>query len=100
MPKPYLKPGLMFKFKVKPRANGNWDIKNLTTDEMLFLRDLMGRFADNPGDGGIRAHFHTHLMCRITSALGLSVFYKNRWKITGHEVREGVVLHCKRNEWL
>jgi hypothetical protein len=52
-----------------PEPEPVFSITGLTVDEMYFLRDVMGRFADNPGDGGIKVHFHTTLYREIVKAL-------------------------------
>lgn len=74
-----------------------YDITGLTREEAEFLRDLTGRFADNPGDNGIARHAHTTLFAKLAEALGYGE-KKFRFYVT----REGLprwddpVLHCRR----
>jgi len=85
----------------KPLPPATYDITGLTEDEAVFLRDLMGIFADNPGDNGIDAHFHTSLYARLYE-LNLRPGYRG-WTFTAAvsdtegSMQGGVnCLHCKR----
>lgn len=78
--------------KPQPLPEPTFSITGLTRDEMHFLRDLTGNFADNPGDGGIRNHFHTSLYVQICHILKEGPRYANAYKF----IATGSVFHCSR----
>lgn len=89
------------KVKYKPAQRivepPTYSITGLTKDEMDFLRDLMGKFADNPGDGGIKEHFHTKLFCKILRATGdYAVNYSQKYVFSANIGFGGLTLHCKK----
>jgi hypothetical protein len=84
--------------KPQPEPEKTYSITGLTRDEMEFLRDLTGRFADNPGDGGLVRHFHTHLYCSIRRALGNGSYYEKKYAFTAHDGLLGMTLKCHRAE--
>lgn len=81
-----------------------YDITGLTQEQAEFIRDLMGIFADNPGDNGIANHFHTELYC----ALAAKFPGASRWRFSasvddegspGEEVTSAIYcLHCRKRE--
>lgn len=75
--------------------NSTFDITGLSYDEARFLRDLTGRFADNPGDGGIASHFHTHLFAQLDKLLNYPHRRVYRIWAYGHHDTD-VVLHCSK----
>jgi hypothetical protein len=81
----------------RPAPEPTYSITGLTKDEMYFLRDLTGRFGDNPGDGGIRSHFHTRLYSQVVSALGEGTTeYEKAFSFTGCHNNGYLILHCSR----
>jgi hypothetical protein len=87
--------------KVKVKQAGprrKYSVTGMTADEARFLRDLMGRFADNPGDGGIKRHFHTGLYSALAAELGLGLDAEHTFEITGNAGYFGLVLHCTRRK--
>lgn len=83
---------MKIKVKAKPIPEPTFSITGLTLDEMHFLRDLTGCFADNPGDGGIKNHFHTSLYVLIHTTLREGPHYAKAYKFTGR----GSIFHCSR----
>lgn len=85
------------RIKVKPKPvagpEKTYSITGMTREEAEFLRELTGRFADNPGDGGIAKHFHTTLFAHLDAALGHG---PKKFTFAGKMLDNGLVLHCRR----